>query len=146
MGAVTTYTEARGAEICERLSQGETLSEICRSPGMPGRVTVYRWGEADPEFAERIARARNIGFDAIAEQALEIANTPVPGKKIETSKDGKRTVTEDALGHRRLQVETRLKLLAKWSPKKYGERLGITDGEGGPLRVVFDAIPPDDAP
>ena len=27
------------------------------------------------------------------------------------------------LGHRKLQIETRLKLLAKWSPKKYGEKI-----------------------
>jgi len=27
----------------------------------------------------------------------------------------------EMLGHRKLQIETRLKLLAKWDPKRYGD-------------------------
>ncbi|MNT50547.1 hypothetical protein D3C72_1874720 [compost metagenome] len=39
----------------------------------------------------------------------------------------------DMLGHRKLQIETRLKLLAKWNPKRYGDRMtqehvGANDG------------------
>lgn len=36
--------------------------------------------------------------------------------------NGLETWTEDMLGHRRLQIESRLKLLAKWDPKRYGEK------------------------
>ena len=32
---------------------------------------------------------------------------------------------EDMLGHRKLQIETRLKLLAKWNPKKWGDKQTI---------------------
>ncbi|MNU09652.1 hypothetical protein D3C72_2563420 [compost metagenome] len=50
------------------------------------------------------------------------------------------------LGHRRLQVETRLKLLAKWHPKKYGEKVTAehTGPNGAPIqyerieRVIVD--------
>jgi hypothetical protein len=47
-------------------------------------------------------------------------------KKVFTSgaEEGEDSVTvteEDMLGHRKLQIETRLKLLAKFNPKKYGE-------------------------
>ena len=38
-------------------------------------------------------------------------------------KEDSMTVTEeDMLGHRRLQIETRLKLLAKFHPTKYGDK------------------------
>ena len=89
---------------------------------MPGWVTVYNWINDDPAFAERIARARELGFDAIAEEALEIANTTVEGETRKITEDGVEVTVADMLGHRKLQIETRLKLLAKWSPKRYGER------------------------
>lgn len=115
-------TPAVCAEIVERLSQGEPLRQICRDEHMPGWVTVYNWINDDPAFAERIARARELGFDAIAEEALEIANTTVEGETRKITEDGVEVTVADMLGHRKLQIETRLKLLAKWSPKKYGER------------------------
>jgi hypothetical protein len=86
---------------------------------------VYLWMAKDKEFAERFAHAREIGLDVIAEETLAIANTPVEGVRIEESDTGTKTVKEDALGHRKLQIETRLKLLAKWNPKKYGDKLDI---------------------
>lgn len=92
---------------------------------MPAWRTVYDWRDADPEFAARIARARDSGFDAIAEEALEIADTPQEGIRVESDASGFKTVREDMLGHRKLRVETRLKLLAKWSPKRYGERVDV---------------------
>jgi hypothetical protein len=32
-------------------------------------------------------------------------------------------------------IETRLKLLAKWSPKKYGERVQVAGDADSPLKV-----------
>lgn len=93
---------------------------------MPAWRTVYLWIDEHPEFAARFARAREVGFDAIAAEALEIANTPQVGVRTETTDDGKtKEVREDMLGHRKLQIETRLKLLAKWSPKKYGDKVEL---------------------
>jgi hypothetical protein len=102
---------------------------------MPAWRTVYDWIEGDPDFAARFARARDIGFDAIAHEALEIADTPQIGHRTEESGDSVKTVTEDMLGHRKLQIETRLKLLAKWSPKKYGDKQSVelTGANGGPV-------------
>jgi hypothetical protein len=47
------------------------------------------------------------------------------------------------LGHRRLQVETRLKLLAKWDPKRHGERIAteISGPDGGEIRTAGDFRP-----
>lgn len=137
--------------ICERVAEGEPLRAICREGGMPAWRTVYLWIDEHPEFAARFARAREVGFDAIAAEALEIANTPQVGVRTETTDDGKtKEVREDMLGHRKLQIETRLKLLAKWSPKKYGDKVEL----GGSLdlnskieritRRVIDTKPQDD--
>ncbi len=137
--------------IVERLSEGEPLAQICRDEGMPAARTVREWQQTDETVSAAIARAREEGFDAIAAECLRIADTPMPGKieKRELlgvlkhkDEDGKEqsmalpeaelVVTEerieDMLGHRKLQIETRLKLLAKWDPKRYGERLAVDHG------------------
>jgi hypothetical protein len=126
MGAHSTYTEEKAAEIVDRISDGEPLRQICRSDDMPSWRTVYRWMEENEGFAARFARARELGFDAIAQEALEIADTPEQGEEVTVKADGsEETKRADMLGHRKLRIETRLKLLAKWDPKRYGERTHV---------------------
>ena len=96
-------------EICSRIANGETLRAICREEGKPSWVAVYNWLNADDDFALRFARAREDGHDAISEDCLHIADAGVN----DTQRD-------------KLRIETRLKLLAKWNPKKWGEKLDLT--------------------
>ena len=102
-------------EIATRISAGETLRAICREPGMPAWRTVYDWINQHQDFAARIAQARELGHDAIAEEAMAIADSPMPSTDSGATDSG-------AVAHAKLRVETRLKLLAKWSPKKYGDK------------------------
>ena len=134
-GRPSTYDPAVAARICEMLSEGIPLREICRGEGMPPWRTVYSWMERDPDLAASIARARDLGYDAIAEECLLIADTPKTGKKVTMSEDGMTETVEDMLGHRKLQIETRLKLLAKWNPKKYGERVALAGDADSPIKV-----------
>jgi hypothetical protein len=133
-------------EIMERLSAGEPLAQICRSEHMPGLSTVYDWVEADTEISGRFARARLAGFDVIATEALRIADTPCDGltEELEPGEGGDMRVIkrkrEDMLGHRKLQVETRLKLLAKWDPKRYGELLRQEHSGPGGTPLQFQKI------
>ena len=124
--APVRYSPELDAEIVSRMSEGETLRSICRSEHMPNWVTVYAWMDRDPEFQQRIERARLLGADCIADECIEIANTPLEGVRIEEGgRDGMKRVKEDMLGHRKLQIDTRLRLLSKWHPKKYGEKQSI---------------------
>ena len=107
------------AEIVARLSKGEPMAVICRDEHTPSVTTVWNWEQADPAFAESIARARAEGFDAIAAECLDIAN----------SKEGE--VQRD-----KLRVDTRLKLLAKWDPRRYGDRTTVVgDKTADPVQV-----------
>jgi len=122
------------AEICTRLASGEPMAQICRDMHMPDRTVVFDWAKADADISQRIARARELGFDHIADDCLTIADTPQIGVEEKVTpavknQDGDVVVPEqievkrgDMLGHRKLQIETRLKLLAKWDPKRYGEK------------------------
>lgn len=137
VGRPSKYSEELAAEICARLSNGEPLASICRDEHMPEVRTVSDWKKAHDSFAADFARAREEGFDALAAEALAIADTPAEGIRIKDGKDGREITTEDMLGHRRLQVETRLKLLAKWCPKKYGEKVELEHTGEVDVRVVI---------
>ena len=104
------------------IAEGKTLREWSRQPGNPAWRTVYHWLDKDQEFVARFARAREDGYDAIAEECRTLADTP-PQDQVEVQ-------------WRRLQIDTRLKLLAKWSPNKYGDKVGIEHGGSVTINVV----------
>ncbi len=120
--------------ILERHAAGETIASILRTPGMPARRTFYDWLE-DEDRAAQFARARDVAMDAIADEAARIADTQVEAIIRKESEKGVEITREDALGHRKLQVETRLKLLAKWAPRKYGDKLELSGDADRPLTV-----------
>ena len=131
-GRPSKYDPEIARIICEQLSEGVPLRQICRdNDGFPAWRTVYDWMGRDEALSASIARARDIGYDALAEECLLIADTPQFGQKQVMSDEGATTTIEDMLGHRKLQIETRLKLLAKFHPTKYGDRVAIEGVEGG---------------
>jgi hypothetical protein len=105
---------------------------------MPAWTAIYAWAAQDKALSERIAQAREQGYDAIAEDLLAIADTPLMGETETSSANGLTITRQDMLGHRKLQIETRLKLLAKWNPKKYGDRQILAGDKDSPVEVKAD--------
>lgn len=136
-GSVTYKSEDHIPKILAWISEGKTLRDYCRQAGCPSFTIVYEWLDKDEDFSKRFARARDTGHDVIAQECLSIADTPVEGKRIKHTDDGMEVVIEDALGHRKLQIETRLKLLAKWNPKKYGEKITHAGDQENPVSVII---------
>ena len=139
-GRPSKYDPEIARIICEQLSEGIPLRQICReNDGFPAWRTVYDWMGRDEALSASIARARDIGYDNIAEQCLHIADTPEWGEETTETVDdkGKIIISKrriDLLGHRKLQVETRLKLLAKFHPTKYGDKTIVAgDPNGAPI-------------
>lgn len=127
-GRPSKYTPELVEEIAERLAKGEPLAAICRDAHMPHDSTVRDWMEARPEVSLAIARGRESGEEWLMAECLQIADTTKEGVRVKITDDGMETVREDMLGHRKLQIDTRLKLLAKWNPKKYGDKMDLTSG------------------
>jgi hypothetical protein len=122
MARASTFTQEIADEIVDRIASGEPLRVICRDEHMPAWRTVYDWLDNNQTFAARFARARELGEDAIAQQCLEIADNERHDWVL--TKKGEIT-NEVAIGRAKLQVDTRLKLLAKWNPKRWGEKQQI---------------------
>jgi hypothetical protein len=139
-GRPSKYDPEIARIICEQLSEGIPLRQICReNDGFPAWRTVYDWMGRDEALSASIARARDIGYDALAEECLAIADNMEFGQKQVMTDQGTATTVEDMLGHRKLRIETRLKLLAKFHPTKYGDRVAIEGVEGGAPIATQDA-------
>ena len=89
---------------------------------MPAARTVSDWKKARPGFAEDLRAAREDGFDALAVECLAIADD-TNRDTIETE-SGPRPNSE-WIARSRLRIDTRLKLLSKWDPKRYGDRVAL---------------------
>lgn len=119
-----TYAVEQRAAIIERvvegLSKGTPLAVICREDGMPCDDTVRSWADGDAGLSRAIARAREAGHDTIAQDCLAIADN----------------IDEDPAS-RRVRVDTRMKLLAKWDPKRYGDKTLVGSDPENPLPAGF---------
>ena len=137
MGRKSTYTPEVAKEICEWLSDGKTLADFCRQDGKPAYRTVRDWLDAHEEFAASYARARDLGFDIIAEECMVIADEQPP-----TTANG--ATDAGYVSWQKNRIWTRTQLLGKWNPKKYGEarQIEITGKDGGPIQTQSVVIDP----
>lgn len=123
------------AAIIELLAAGKFLREIARMPGMPSTQAIRNWRKADPDFDKEIEAARLEGCDVIAESCMQIADD---GTNDYYDDDGVRKVDTDHIQRSKLRVDTRLRLLEKMHPRKYGAKVDVNHGgqEGNPVRLI----------
>ena len=134
--------------ICLEISEGVPLRQICRRAGMPSKTGFYEWldgtdldGEdlSAPDVRSgrlaRYARARKLGYDALAEESLEIADDGTNDWVEREKEDGRLDVEvdRDHIQRSKLRIETRLKLLAVWDPKRYGQMIKVGDPDAKPM-------------
>jgi hypothetical protein len=119
--------------MIEHISQGSTLLEFTKIQGNPATTTLYRWMNASPELAGLYQRARDIGEEVLSMEALAIADD----RSRDLLLDGKPNMA--AVNRDKLRVDTRLRLLEKWNPKKWGAKAQVdVSGEVAIKRVVLD--------
>lgn len=144
-GRDSTFTAQKAEKICEELAKGTPLAEICRVEGMPAVRTVSDWKAARPEFAAAFTRARDDGFDAIAAECLEIADDGRNDYMMQVADKGDEKAiaildySAEHVQRSKLRIETRLKLLAKWDPRRYGEKLALGGADDlPPIKTMTD--------
>ena len=137
----TLYSPALADEMCRLLSEGVPLREICRrGEGFPEWRTVYDWLARDEKLAAAVARARDIGYDNMAEECLQIADGAGNDWMEREGKDGANmgwVLNGDHVQRSKLRIETRLKLLACFNPKRYGNKVAVGGDAENPLQVKF---------
>ena len=135
-------------EILHRLSNGEPLAAICRSDEkFPHPTAWLDWIRADEDLAIAYAHARDVGADAIAEDALSIIDAE-PERVIELDDEGKQSrsrIDSAAVTWARNRADLRLKLLAKWNPGRYGDKQTVDVGNkpGETLKAEVSLVSPE---
>lgn len=129
---VSVYTPEIAERICVELASGRTLRDVCRDEGMPPESTVRLWVQDDREgFAAHYTRAREIGYHAMAEDLLEIADDARNDWMLRRGEgDAGYEANGEHIQRSRLRLDTRKWLLSKALPKVYGDKLDV-DHKGG---------------
>src|SRR5579871_180753 len=115
------------------MAEGESLRQVCASPGMPTRQTVYRWLEKHETFADNYARAREAMFDFWADQIREIA---FDGSGDIIIENGKTKVDHENVNRSRLKVDALKWILSKLAPRRFGDNPDPDEPEAVQLRQI----------
>lgn len=114
--AYREFQDDQVEELIKRLAEGEPITYIGRDPRMPSADTILRWEQAGDELSKRITRARELGADFRAAQAMERAmnaQDPVKG---------------------RLAFDAERWWLSKVAHKRYGDKVALTGEDGGAIK------------
>lgn len=141
-GRKTEYDPAIAAEICTRISCGESLRQICMEERMPVHSTVYLWLLQNKQFSDNYAKAREEQADTLADEIQAIADEPpaeiVDDKGVSRTDSGWVTWQKN-------RIDARKWVASKLKPKKYGDRQILAGDAESPIEVktnteIFDAL------
>ena len=128
MARPTKYTAKLAADICVRLTMGDSLRKICEAAKMPAKSTILLWlfdGDHD-EFSDQYARARVAQAELFADDIIEIADDVDP----DTAEIAKA----------RLRIDVRKWNASKMVPRYADKRHHVHEGgdEDKPIHVEWD--------
>lgn len=107
MAKKADYSEAVAERIIELVSEGMSLVDAAQQKGIPSRTTIYKWLDANEDFANRYARASEIRAHRLADDVISISDEEA---------DPQRT---------RNRMEARKWAASKMYPKVYGDKTTI---------------------
>jgi hypothetical protein len=116
------YSQVTAMHICQKVSEGETLTDIGRMEGFPPKNVIDHWSRKYSEFKDELKQARLQRAEHYHDRVFEIAKAT----RSDTNK------------------EDRLKIEAyKWGaqvgdPEQFGNRTKVTGDGDNPLRFVID--------
>lgn len=118
-GRPTTYSQSIIQVICDRISKGKSLRQVCMTPGIPSKATVMRWlaAPANEDFRTQYQVACWIREMEMMDDILELAD--------DTSRDsihmasGKVRPNIVVIRRDKLRIKVRIWLISICSPKRY---------------------------
>lgn len=114
-----TFDQAIADTICDRISSGENLRQICAEAELPTERTIYRWLNAHEDFCQQYARARKAWADAQIEEVIAV------------SKDDQIKADD-----KRVQIDTLKWAMGKLNGK-YSDKVKHVGGDEGDSPIAF---------
>lgn len=147
LGRPSSYTQELADKLCEKLAQGKSLRTICeREEGheqFPSIVTIFAWMRKHEDFLKQYTRAKEESTDALADEIMDIAdNSTNDWMEIEKSK-GRFVplVDREHVERSKLRIESRKWIMAKMKPKKYGDKLDLSNNGKDFPRPILGYVP-----
>lgn len=141
--ARTVYDPAVADEILRRMMNGETVTAAAASIGVD-RGAIYVWKRDRPDLDAAFEAARLAGAEMIAQDALRIVDGDDLDDLVPMDLEGVRGLVNrktqlaaaggDPVARARLRFEGRMKLLSKWFPAHYGDKLLHAGHDGGAIK------------
>jgi hypothetical protein len=136
---IADYSEELVERLMTEIINGRSVHNICTTEDWaPNEDTFYTWLRERDDFSEMYARARGARADRMAAEMLEIADDTEGDLVTVTTKGGETYMRGDSakVSRAALRVDTRKWLMARMSPRNYGDRVAHEHGDrnGNPLR------------
>lgn len=128
-GGIVKLTPERKAAFCAALAaSGGNVTRACSAVDI-ARMTAYEWRDEDDEFAAQWDRAKQLGLDALEDEATRRAFDGV---------DEPIVYQGEITGTMKRYSDTLMVFLLKGGkPEKYRERTSteLTGADGGPVQI-----------
>jgi hypothetical protein len=117
------FTEALAAQVLWTIASGVAIRNLtAKEHGVKGHTVLY-WAQERPDFAQQLARAREIAAHMIADEGLMIAD--------DESRDSIDGIPNHAAVQRaRLRSDYRKWLAGKWNAAAYADKQVHTGPDG----------------
>jgi hypothetical protein len=126
------YEDSKANEICERVSGGEFLINICKDEDLPTVRRCHKWLRDHFDLKSRYEDALNDRLLIFEDETITIPDAAAKGTEEVLQKDG---TTRDVLdptkiSAAKLQTEVRFRHLRACKPQKWGEQSTIITKSG----------------
>lgn len=107
------WTDELIDRICDEVSSGRSVAELAREDWCPSQPSIYREMARNEEFADRMGKARAAQQEYEADNCVQMADDA-------TAEDWQVV---------KLRIWARQWRAAKLAPKKYGDKLDLTNSD-----------------
>jgi Bacteriophage Sf6, terminase small subunit-like len=117
------YSDPIANEICERISAGELLIDICNEAHMPTVRRCNQWLRDKPEFQQLYNQSIIDRLAIFEEQVVQIADDASNDYKEVVQRNGstKKVLEAEAIARAKLRVDVRFRHLKAGKPAKWGD-------------------------
>lgn len=140
-GRPSAYTEELADKICNLIVQGMSCNKISQLDDMPAKSVIYFWLSQHQSFLDKYTRALEIRSLTFLDEATDIADDGSNDYYEKKGKNGETFMAFDSehVQRSRLRIETRLKMLEKLQPRKYGAKVDLNHGvqEDNPIMQLL---------
>lgn len=127
------YSDLLAHELCERVSAGELLIDICGEPHMPTVRRCNQWLRDNPEFQQLFNQSVTDRLSIFEEQVIQIADDASNDFKEVVQRNGSSKKVPDAevIARAKLRVDVRFRHLKAGKPQKWGDSttLKVSDND-----------------